>query len=149
MPRQKSKLSYFEAVGRRKSAVCRVRVHLVSGKELSLDGKAYTKGAIMVNDIDAKTYFQGAASKEGYIVPLALTDSMERFVVTAYVNGGGKRGQLVAFTLALSRALEKADDTTRAKLKPAGLLSVDARVRQRRMAGMAGKSRKKRQSPKR
>src|SRR3989344_1371587 len=99
MVRQKSKLTYFEAVGRRKTAVCRIRVHLVSGKELTLNGKTYTKGTIMVNDIDAKTYFVGASSKEGYLVPLTLTQSMERFVITAYVNGGGKRGQLIAFTL--------------------------------------------------
>lgn len=149
MPRQKNKATYFESVGRRKSAICRVRLYLPDGKEMTIAGKMYPKGAIMINDVAAPTYFKGAATAAKHLVPLTLTSSEDRFVVLAYVNGGGKTGQLTAFTLGVARALEKVDKSYRLVLKKAGLLSVDARVRERRKAGMAGKARKKRQSPKR
>lgn len=149
MPRQKNKITYFESVGRRKSAVCRVRLYLPEGKEITIAGKTFAKGAVIINDVTAPAYFKGAATAARFITPLTLTGSEDRFVVMAYVNGGGKTGQLTAFTLGVARALEKVDKTYRIVLKKAGLLTVDARVRERRKAGMAGKSRKKRQSPKR
>lgn len=149
MVRQKSKLTYYEAVGRRRTAVCRVRLYVLDGKEVVIAGKTFVKGSVIVNDVPAKDYFAGTATQSRHLLPLLLTKSDDRFVVMAYVNGGGKTGQLTAFTLGTSRALLKVDASYRAVLKEAKLLAVDARARERRKAGMAGKSRKKRQSPKR
>lgn len=149
MARQKNKSTYYEAVGRRKSAVCRARLYLPEGKEMTIAAKAYSKGAVIVNGVPATEYFMGAASRSAFLKPLLLVKSDERFVVMAFINGGGKTGQLQAFTLAVARALLKVDAEYRSALKKEGLLSVDARVRERRKAGMGGKARKKRQSPKR
>ena len=65
------------------------------------------------------------------------------------IIGGGKTGQLSALTLALSRALVKSNPDFTSPLAKATLLTVDARVRERRMVGTGGKARRQKQSPKR
>ncbi|MEK9179207.1 MAG: 30S ribosomal protein S9 [Patescibacteria group bacterium] len=143
------KQHYFEAVGRRKNAVCRVRFYLVEGKETAVAGVTVTKSTIMVNNKDASVYFPGTLAHKMYMQPLELTSSVNRFAIICKAVGGGNNSQLDAFRLGISRALEKVNAEYRLILKPHNLLATDPRVRQRRMAGMAGKSRAKRQSPKR
>jgi small subunit ribosomal protein S9 len=63
--------------------------------------------------------------------------------------GGGQKSQLDALILSLARALIKSNLKFRPVLKKAGLLTRDARERQRRMVGTGGKSRRVKQSPKR
>lgn len=142
------KINYFEAVGRRKSAVCRLRLHLTP-KSVKGAKSEVKKGDILVNWKTAANYFPGSMNQQAYLEPLVLTNSVDRFVITATVKGGGPVGQLEAMRLATARALQKADPEFRAVLKDKGLLSVDARVRERRKVGMGGKARRRRQSPKR
>lgn len=143
------KQHYFESVGRRKNAVCRVRLYLSEAKDLVVNELPVKKGDIIVNGKRASVYFPGTLSEKMYMQPLMLTDSVGRFMISAKTMGGGTNSQLDAFRLGIARALEKVNAEYRSKLKPFGLLATDPRVRQRRMAGMAGKSRAKRQSPKR
>lgn len=131
------KINYTYAQGKRKTASARVR--LFSGK-----------GENTVNGVSFEKYFPGNVSKDLWQKPFLLTGTSEKYYVTVRVVGGGKKGQLIAVVHALAKALSKAKtDKFRTELKKAGLLTRDSRIRQRRMVGMGGKSRRKKQSPKR
>jgi small subunit ribosomal protein S9 len=136
MPRKKKK-NYTYAVGRRKSSSCRVR--LFKGK-----------GENLVNDMVIEEYFPGEINKVFWEEPFRLTDTLGKYYVTVKVVGGGKEGQLDAVIHGIARALAKEDrEKFRPPLKKAGLLTRDARVRERRKVGTGGKARRKKQSPKR
>ena len=78
------------------------------------------------------------------------TDTAGKFIVSAKVEGGGIAAQLEAMVLGIARAFDKIDKEKFHKiLRDKGYLTVDARTRQRRVVGMGGKSRRKKQSPKR
>ncbi len=146
-----NKPTYYYAVGRRKVAVARVRLYVVANeKKIMVGDKTYEKGQIIVNDRPIEKYFPGEASKKLYLEPLRTTNTINRFVITIRVEGGGLYGQLEAVILGLSRTLLKVDNEKfRPILKKRGFLTRDPRAKQRRKAGFAGKARKKKQSPKR
>ena len=123
------------AVGRRKTASASVR--LVTGD-----------GSIIVNGIPAEKYFPGALAKARFELPFKIVE-VSIYSVTAIVAGGGSNGQLDAVILGIARALLKIKESFRPLLRQAGLLTRDPRERQRRMVGMGGKSRRRKQSPKR
>ncbi len=123
------------AVGRRKVAVATVK--LISGGT-----------GIMVNKKPALEYFPGETAKLKLSNPFTVCD-VSKYSATVRVSGGGIGGQLDATVLGLSRALSTVKKEFRPLLKSAGLLTRDPRERQRRMIGMGGKSRRKKQSPKR
>jgi len=123
------------ALGRRKTAIASVR--LVTGK-----------GQIVVNGQPVAGYFPSAAQAVRYQRPFTVT-GVTRYNASAKVAGGGKFAQLDALALGISRALVKIKPEYRTVLRAAGLLTRDSRTRQRRMVGMGGKSRRKKQSPKR
>ncbi len=151
MAKQPKNITYYESIGRRKSAVARVRLYISSAKNklpknIAPDAK---KGSMYINERPIQDYFVGAVSKNEYELPFKLTDSLDRFIVTALIQGGGMKGQIEALQLGLARALEIVNEENRKKLKPAGLLKRDARVRERRKVGTGGKARRQKQSPKR
>jgi small subunit ribosomal protein S9 len=123
------------AVGRRKRSVATVK--LLSGT-----------GEITVNGHPAVEYFPGISAKVNLDKPFTVC-SVTKYSATAKVSGGGKLGQLDALVLGISRCLANVKAEYKLALKNAGLLTRDSRRRQRRMVGMGGKSRRKRQSPKR
>lgn len=130
--------SFYLAVGRRKTATARVKLQ-VGGT-----------GRIIVNKKPIEEYFSGEIAKKSYLEPLVLTNSLGRFDIFIKVEGSGYAGQLGAVIHGLARALEKVDkETYRSLLKKQGLLTRDARAKERRKPGLAGKARKKKQSPKR
>lgn len=141
---------YHEAVGRRKSAISRVRLY-VPGKEKSmlLEGNKGLVGNIFVNKRPIASVFSAVHEKIRYLEPLLLTKSDERFVISAHIKGGGRSSQLDALIHSIARALEKVDEEYRPILKKAGLLTRDARIRERRKVGTGGKARRQKQSPKR
>ena len=94
-------------------------------------------------------YFPGATDKINYNKPFVITETLGKFYFEAKVIGGGKQGQVESLMLATSRALFKQNETLKPVLRQAGLLTVDSRVRERRMVGTGGKSRRQKQSPKR
>ena len=131
------KINYIFAVGKRKESTARVR--LFKGK-----------GENQVNGSPAEKYFPGLLCETVWKKPLRLTETVEKYFFTAKVMGGGKNGQLAALSHGLARALAKASpEKFKPIMKKMGLLTRDARVRQRRMVGMGGKARRKKQSPKR
>lgn len=139
--------SFIFAVGKRKESVARLRLY----KEIPT-GAAFEnakKGEVVVNAIKAEDYFKGLVVMQQILDPLKSTNSLDKYFVSVKVEGGGKKGQADALVLALSRALSSADSKDRAILKKKGLLTRDARVRERRKVGMGGKARRVKQSPKR
>ncbi|MCL4374383.1 30S ribosomal protein S9 [Patescibacteria group bacterium] len=150
MAKKTKNIQYYEAVGRHKEAVARVRFYLV-GKtnEVTVGNQKIKKGEIMVNKKPITSVFPAAVERHRYGYPLALTDSEDRFAVSIHVSGGGRVGQLGAIVHGLARALERVDASYRATLKKEKLLTRDPRTRERRKVGTGGKARRAKQSPKR
>lgn len=138
------KTAYTYAVGRRKTATARVRLY----KSASVPGHDGVQ--MLVNGKSAEIYFSGDTAKAAYRRPFFLTDTLAKMSVSAVVSGSGKAGQLDAVVHGIARALSSLDrEAYRATLKTAGLLTRDARAKQRRMIGTGGKARRRKQSPKR
>lgn len=128
---------YVSAVGRRKTATAKVR--LFSGK-----------GEILVNGKPIGDYFSGEVAKIAYLKPFQLTDTLGKYYATIKTEGSGKEGQLEAVIHGLARALDKENSKLyHSALKKSKLLTRDPRAKERRKVGLAGKARKKKQSPKR
>ncbi len=112
------------ATGRRKEAVARVR--LVPGT-----------GVWTVNGRTLDSYFPNKLHQQVVNEPFATTQLEGRFDVIARIHGGGITGQAGALRLGVARALNSIDiDANRASLKKAGLLTRDARVIERKKAGL-------------
>jgi small subunit ribosomal protein S9 len=141
---------YYEAVGRRKTATARVRLYVVKETSVTVNGIAVEKGGMTVNGRSAESYFPGEIFQKMYFEPFRTTNTLNRFATTIKATGGGLSSQLQAVIHGISRALEKVDkEKFRPILKKRGFMTRDPRARQRRKAGFAGKSRAKKQSPKR
>ena len=128
--------TYTYAIGRRKSAIATVKL---------FKGKTEPQ----VNKMSFSKYFPSKTDELMYQKPFLITETKGKYYIESKVIGGGKAGQIEALTLAISRALKKIDETFGPLLRTAGLLTVDSRVRERRMVGTGGKSRRQKQSPKR
>ena len=136
MPKTK-KENFTYAVGRRKSAAARVRIFKGTGET-------------QVNGIPIAEYFPGEVSKSVWQKPFELTQTWGKYYATVKAVGGGKSGQVEAVDNALAKALVLINrQDYKSPLKKAGLLTRDARERQRRMVGTGGKARRAKQSPKR
>ncbi len=114
---------YFEAVGRRKRASARVRI--VSGK-----------GVFVVNDKPAEDYFPRLGDIKRIKAPAEVAGLADKLDVSVLVNGGGITGQSSAVSHGLARALLKMDENFRPDLKKAGLLTRDARIKERKKPGL-------------
>lgn len=128
--------NYIFAVGRRKTAIARVR--LFKGK-----------GETLVNNQPIDKYFTGEVAKKLWARPFEVTETLGKYYATIRVIGSGKNGQLGAAVQGLARALDKAEKTYHSLLKSQKLLTRDPRARERRKVGQMGKARKQKQSPKR
>ncbi len=128
-------MQYFDAVGRRKNAVARVRLSKGTGKRI-------------VNKKPMKDYLSRETLEMIVEEPFRLIDQSERFDVKVNVRGGGLSGQAGAIRLGISRALLEYDPELRPILKKEGLLTRDAREKERRKYGLA-KARKAYQYSKR
>jgi small subunit ribosomal protein S9 len=131
-----SKKSYTYSIGRRKSAV--VSIKLFPGK-----------GESTVNGISLEKYFPTKTEKVVYDKPFGITKTLGKYYFQAKIIGGGKTGQVQALSLAISRSLVKINESFKTELRANGLLTVDSRIKERRMVGTGGKSRRQKQSPKR
>ncbi|HWK81282.1 MAG: 30S ribosomal protein S9 [Thermomicrobiales bacterium] len=115
---------FHYGVGRRKTAVARVRLYPGDGK-------------IIVNDKPATEYFGGRGVHQTVIhEPLVLTNTNQRFDIYVTVVGGGVSGQAGAVRHGISRALTRYDEELRGVLKPAKLLTRDAREKERKKVGL-------------
>lgn len=109
--------------GRRKSSTA--RVFLTPGT-----------GNILVNDRPLDEFFGRETSRMIVRQPLNLTESADRFDVTATVSGGGNTGQAGAIRLGITRALVEYDENLRGELRKAGYLTRDARAVERKKVGL-------------
>lgn len=150
MPKAKTN-QYYEAIGRRKSATARVRLYICGrDKTVAIYGSKVQQGTILINKNNVDAVFPSVPDKLSILRPLKLTNNESRFVISCDVTGGGFKGQLDAIVLGISRAIELSDSSSnRLILKNESLLTRDSRVRERRKVGTGGKSRRKKQSPKR
>jgi small subunit ribosomal protein S9 len=118
-------------------------------KEVTVSSLKIKKGEIFVNKKPASDYFPSEVSKKLFMHPLELTGNADRFAISILIKGGGLEGQLEAMIHGLARAVEKSDKEKRPVLKKDGLLTRDARIKERRKVGTGGKARRQKQSPKR
>ena len=114
---------YYAAVGRRKNAVARAR--LVPGT-----------GEIVVNGRPLDDYFGGEIWSAQVEEPFHVVNQVGRFNVDVKVLGGGRTGQAGAVRHAIARALLNSDETLRIPLRKAGLLTRDARMKERKKYGL-------------
>ena len=119
-----SKKAYMYGTGRRKSSVA--RVHLFPNGT----------GSITVNGRPLDDYFGLETLKLIVRQPFAATDTMGKFDVEATVTGGGVTGQAGAIRHGIARALLQVEDSYRAPLKAAGLLTRDLRMKERKKYGL-------------
>ncbi len=112
-------------IGRRKSAIARVRIKP-------------GKGTILVNGSKVEEYFPDLQDQEDVRSPLKCTDSLSRYDVYLKVNGGGIGGQAGAARLGLARALLVADPDCFPKLRDGGFLTRDGRMKERKKYGQKG-----------
>lgn len=115
----------YIGTGRRKSSVARVRLVPGSGK-------------ITINDRDITDYIPFEALREVVKQPLNATETLGSYDILVNVNGGGYTGQAGAIRHGISRALLNVDPEYRPTLKRAGLLTRDARMKERKKYGLKG-----------
>lgn len=127
---QKKDINYIEGVGRRKTSVARVRI-VEGGKNIIVNGMDY---AAYFPTLEMKRIADGAFDKMGVL---------SRFGVEARIFGGGIHSQAEALRHGLSRALIKYNADFRKRLKKAGYLKRDPRMKERRKFGL----KKARKSP--
>jgi len=116
----------YLGTGRRKTAVARVRL-LPNGS-----------GKFIVNARELQKYFDREDLRMITQQPLKLTKTEEMYDVMVNVKGGGISGQAGAIRHGVARALEKSDKSLRDKLKKAGFLTRDPRMRERKKYGQKG-----------
>lgn len=121
----------FAATGRRKNSIARVRL-IPNGK-----------GQFTINKIDIEKYFGLGVYRLVANQAFEVTGTMGKYDVIVNVNGGGLSGQAGAIRHAIARALCKADESLKPEIKKAGLLTRDARVKERKKYGL----KKARKSP--
>lgn len=121
-PEKKAK--YFEATGRRKTAIARVRLFTQGKKE------------IMVNDKPYKVYFPISALQKVVETPLEEIKCQDKFRISAKVKGGGQNAQAEATRHGITRALVILNPLFKKRLRKAGFLTRDPRMRERKKFGL-------------
>jgi small subunit ribosomal protein S9 len=115
----------YYATGRRKTSTARVFLRPGTGE-------------IAVNSRSFESFFPTEVLRTQVRTPLLLTETADKFDVLATVAGGGVSGQAGAVRLGITRALIEYNAELRRRLKKEGLLTRDARIKERKKYGMAG-----------
>ena len=123
MVQTEKKQSYFYGTGRRKTSIARVR--LVPGT-----------GEIIVNGIPYEERFVRDEHRRVVTKPLLVTESLGKYNTVVKVTGGGITGQSGAISHGIARALVNANERLKPTLRQYGLLTRDARVKERKKAGL-------------
>ena len=115
---------YYEAIGRRKESTARVRL---------VDGS----GNFIVNEKDAAVYFPRLGDVHDILRSFtAVGQDAKKFDISVKVNGGGQTGQTEAVRLGVARALVLIDGNWTSALRKNGLLTRDARIKERKKPGL-------------
>ena len=122
---KKSNAPLAHGVGRRKRAVA--RVWLRRGK-----------GNLIINDRSYEKYFDTEVARKRARLPFEVYDKTALYDFQANVHGGGRSSQADAIKLGIARALLQINPDIRPLLRKSGLLTVDARVKERKKYGQRG-----------
>lgn len=125
----KPRITFTWGVGRRKSAVARVRIAPGSGK-------------IQINGRELNDYFTAERDRKAIFGPLEVTSTGGKMDVLVNANGGGPTGQAGAIVMGLGRALVKYDTTLEGALRNGGFLTRDSRMKERKKYGQRGARRR-------
>ena len=117
------KQKYFYGTGRRKTAVAQVR--LMAGN-----------GAIIINGMPYEERFPSLEHQRIILQPLLTTENTGKYNVVVKVEGGGVTGQSGAIAHGISRALVRADERFKPVLRQNGMLTRDARAKERKKPGL-------------
>jgi small subunit ribosomal protein S9 len=120
----KTKNQYFEATGKRKTAIARVRLF------------NQEKKGIIVNEKDYKEYFSTPDLQKKAVYPLETMKCLDRFYFSIKVRGGGFNSQAEAVAHGISRSLVKFNLDFKKRLRKAGSLTRDPRTRERKKFGL-------------
>ncbi len=123
-PVQRKRPGFTYAVGRRKTAVARVRHYPGQESTITINGMPHT------------TYFPEFELSELVVSPLKTVGQQQWGVLSASVAGGGKRGQAEAVKLGISRVLVAEHAEVKPTLKKAGFLKRDTRIKERKKYGL-------------
>jgi small subunit ribosomal protein S9 len=115
---------YIEAIGRRKTAVARVRLFTKGDKEFIVNNQPYTE------------YFQTIEDQESAVASMKKMKCLDKFRVTVKVQGGGHRAQSEAVRHGTARVLVDFNNNFRKRLRKAGFLTRDPRMRERKKFGL-------------
>jgi small subunit ribosomal protein S9 len=121
--------TFVWGVGRRKSAVARVRIAPGTGK-------------ITVNERELNDYFTFERDRKAIFGPLEVTNTGGKMDIHVNATGGGPSGQTGAIIMGLSRALAKYDQTLEAPLRGANFMTRDSRMKERKKYGQRGARRR-------
>ena len=124
-----TKPTYVWGVGRRKSAVARVRVAPGAGK-------------ILINGRELNDYFTAERDRKSIFGPLEVTNTGGKMDVLVTTDGGGPTGQAGAIVMGLGRALSRYDNSLEGALRNAGFLTRDSRMKERKKYGQRGARRR-------
>ena len=117
------KQNYFYGTGRRKTAVARVKV---------MPGK----GAVIINGMTFEERFPNPEYQRTILQPLLVTENLGKCNVIASVEGGGVSGQCGAISHGIARALARMNENLKTSLRQNGLLTRDARTKERKKPGL-------------
>src|SRR3954463_4873772 len=123
------KRTFVWGVGRRKTAVARVRVAPGTGK-------------IEINGRELNDYFTAERDRKSIFGPLEVTNTGGKMDVLVSTDGGGPTGQTGAIVMGLGRALAKYDNSLEVPLRNAGFLTRDSRMKERKKYGQRGARRR-------
>jgi len=135
---------YFEGLGRRKTAIARVRFW-ANKKEKSLSKRTSfssppslqkTEAQFLINEKPLENYFPTIELQQTILAPLTLMNCLEQFKVSVKVKGGGMVSQAEAVRHGVARALVLFSPDFRKKLKKVGYLKRDPRMRERKKFGL-------------
>ncbi len=115
---------YYEGIGRRKESIARVRLMTGSGK-------------FTVNEKDGPAFFTRMGDFEDILRPFGVVgQEATKYDVSVHVNGGGTTGQTESVRLGIARALQLINAEWTSALRKKGLLTRDARVKERKKPGL-------------
>jgi small subunit ribosomal protein S9 len=115
---------YFEAIGRRKTAVARIRLFTKGDKVFLVNGKSYQE------------YFKLPADQQTAISSMNKMKCLDKFRVTVIVKGGGRNAQAEAIRHGTARVLVDFNNNFKKRLRKAGYLTRDPRMRERKKFGL-------------
>ncbi len=119
-----SSRQYIGAIGKRKTAIARVKLYQDGSGEAMVNGKKLTE------------YFETPFARENALAPLVIANKKAGTDIDARIVGGGKSSQSDALRHAISRALLAINPELRAELKRAGFLRRDSRIKERKKPGL-------------